>query len=286
MRAKLVIGCGYLGARVAKLWHDAGDRVYIVTRSPQRAAEFQRQGFDPIVADVTCRETLGSLPRVATMLWAVGFDHRNDQTIDDVFVGGLVNALDALPDVERILHISSTGVYGDAGGDWVDEETPCQPTRPGGIACLSAENRLREHQLGARAVTLRLAGLYGPGRIPRAKSLKAGEPIAAPANGCLNLIHVDDAAAVVLAAERDAPTPRCYVVADGHPVERAAYYRELARLLDAPEPRFTPPDPLSPAAGRASADKRVSNARMVRELRVTLRYPTFREGLAQIVSAV
>jgi nucleoside-diphosphate-sugar epimerase len=236
------------------------------------------------VADVTRRETLTSLPDVATTLWAVGYDRRQDSSIEDVYVGGLSNALDVMSDVDRVIYISSTGVYGDAGGEWIDEDTPCRPTRPGGIACLKAEQHLSEHQLGARAIILRLAGIYGPGRIPRAEALRAGEPIAAPSDGYLNLIHVDDAAQIALAAERDAPLPRCYVVSDGHPTKRGEYYRELAKLLGAPEPQFVAPDELTHAAQRASSDKRVSNARMLRELDVTLRYPSYREGLAQIIA--
>ncbi len=284
IKPRLVIGCGYLGQRVATLWRDAGDEVFVVTRSDERARQFERQGFRPIVADVTRLETLTSLPDVATMLWAVGYDRRQDSSIEDVYVDGLRNALDVMSNVERVIYISSTGVYGDAGGEWIDEDTPCKPTRPGGVACLKAEQHLSEHRLGARSIILRLAGIYGPGRLPRADALRAGEPIAAPSEGYLNLIHVDDAARIVLAAERDAPLPRCYVVSDGHPVQRGEYYRELAKLLDAPEPRFVAPDQRTHAAQRASSDKRVSNARILRELCVTLRYPSYREGLEQIIA--
>ena len=91
-----------------------------------------------------------------------------------------------------LLYISSTGVYGDADGEWVDETTPCRPAREGGKACLAAEQVLAEHPLGKRSVVLRPAGIYGPDRIIRAEALRRGEPIDAPADGYLNLIHVDD----------------------------------------------------------------------------------------------
>jgi nucleoside-diphosphate-sugar epimerase len=235
------------------------------------------------VADVNDRSSLASLPKVSTLLWAVGFDRSAGRTIDEVYVAGLRNVLEMLPGVERVIYVSSTGVYGDAAGDWVDEQTPCRPTRPGGIACLRAEELLAADRLGYRSIVLRMAGIYGPGRVPRSEAIQSGEPIAAPADGYLNLIHVDDAAQVVLSAERDPPLPRTYVVSDGHPVERREYYRELARLLGAPEPQFITPDANTPAAERAAADKRVSNRRMLEELSVTLRYPSYREGLVQIV---
>ena len=150
--------------------------------------------------------------------------------------------LAALPsDTGKFIYISSTGVYGQSGGEWVDEDSACEPLREGGRACLDAEQILLAHPLGQRAVILRLAGLYGPGRIPLADSIRRNQPIEAPAQGWLNLIHVDDAARVVLAAEERAPPPRTYVVSDGTPVERREYFAELARLLGAAPPRFVAP---------------------------------------------
>jgi nucleoside-diphosphate-sugar epimerase len=138
--------------------------------------------------------------------------------------------------------------------------------------------------LAGKAIILRLAGLYGPGRIPRGEDLKAGRPIDAPAEGWLNLIHVDDAAQIVLRAEQFAVPPRTYVISDGHPVQRSEYYRELARHLRAPRPAFAPPPADSPAAQRAASDKRVNPERMFAELSPSLLYPSYREGLAAIVA--
>lgn len=285
--ARLIFGCGYLGLRVARLWRDRGEEVYAVTRHTAKGETLRQMGIRPLVDNLLQFRgpSEGWPARIDTVLFAVGYDRDSTATIGDVYVRGLANVLAALPaDVGRIIYISSTGVYGDAAGDWVDEETPCHPTRPGGKASLTAEERLLAHPLGARSVILRLAGLYGPGRIPRAGELLAGQPIDAPATGHLNLIHVDDAAAIVLLAEAKAPLPRTYVVSDGQPVVREAYYQELARLLNAPPPRFVPPDPNSSAAQRAAADKRVSNRRLIRELAPRFRYPSYREGLAAMVA--
>jgi nucleoside-diphosphate-sugar epimerase len=285
---KLIFGAGYLGARVAGRWQAAGDEVFVVTRSRQRADEFIALGLRAIVADVTVPESLKGLPSVETVLFAVGFDRAAGKPIEEVYVEGLQNVLRALPSTTgRIIYISSTGVYGDSGGDWVDEQTPCNPQRAGGQACLAAEQFLMSphHDWGEKSIVLRLAGLYGPGRIPRRESLLAGEPIPAPSEGFLNLIHVDDAVSVVLAAEKQANCPRVYNVSDGRPGRRTEYYEELARLVGAPPPRFVAPPPASPAAQRAASDKRIGNVRMREELRVELRFPSFREGLAAIVVA-
>src|SRR5581483_3207352 len=123
-----------------------------------------------------------------------------------------------------------------------------------------------------------------PGRIPRSADLIAGRPIDAPAYGWLNLIHVDDAAQIVLLVEQRASPPQTYVVSDGRPVQRADYYAELARLLGAPLPEFATPPADSPAAARAASDKRINPKKIFADLQLSLLYPDYRTGLAAIVS--
>ena len=249
---KLVFGCGYLGSRVAAAWRDAGHADSHVRRRNDRAEQFGADGFQPVVADVTDPATLANLPQADTVLFAVGFDRTVGQTIDEVYVDGVKHVLIALPDsVLRFIYISTTGVYGPADGNWVDEKTPTNPQRAGGRASLAAENVIRDHPLGDRAAILRLAGIYGPGRIPFLDDLRAGKPIAAPQDGYLNLIHVDDAVQCVVGAEQ-APGA-VYCVSDGHPVVRAEFYREVARLIGAREPSFVTPPPDSPRAARAAS---------------------------------
>jgi nucleoside-diphosphate-sugar epimerase len=283
MNAKLIFGCGYLGQRVARRWLADGQHVYAVTRSNQRADAWRDEGLHAIVADVTRPDTLQDLPAADTVLYAVGHDAGPGR--ENPHVIGLQNVLKALRPLRRFIYISSTGVYGDCQGQWVDEETPCHPLRASGKACLAAEELLAASDGGGRSVILRLAGLYGPGRVPRQDRLLAGEPIDAPRQGFLNLIHVDDAVEAVLAAEKvSAVLPRRYLIADGSPVVRGDYYAELARLIGAPPPRFCEPDQETPAAARAAGDKRISNARMVAELSFTLRFPSYRAGLRAIVA--
>jgi nucleoside-diphosphate-sugar epimerase len=278
MADRLIVGCGYLGRRAAERWLAAGDRVHVVTRSEAKAKELRAAGFTPIVAEITNLDSIPRLPTVKTLLFAVGYDRGSSQIIEQVYAPGLANVLAKRSlTTQRVIYISTTGVYGPALGEWVDETTPTDPQRAGGQASLAAEQVLESSEV--EGVALRLAGIYGSDRIPFRKELEAGEPIAAIETGWLNLIHVDDAATVVLAAaEHPAPAP-VYCVSDGSPVVRGEYYREVARLLGAPPPQFVAPPADSPRAARAAADKRVSNAKLLRDLAPKLRYPNYRAGL-------
>lgn len=272
--------------RVASRWASDGGGVFAVTRYAEKGCALLACGIEPVVADIMDPQTLKKLPKADTVLFAVGYDRGGGHSIRQLYVAGLQNVLQHLsPDVRRFIYVSSTGVYGQSGDVWVDERSPCEPAREGGRACWEAEQRLRGDPLGQRAIILRMAGIYGPGRIPRQKELQAGVPIEAPSEGYLNLIHVDDAARAVIAAEQQAPLPALYCVSDGHPVIRGEYFRELAALLGAPKPQFREPRRNSPAVERASASKRVSNQRMLTELKFDLLCPSYREGLAVIVQA-
>jgi nucleoside-diphosphate-sugar epimerase len=283
---KLIFGGGYLGERVARRWRDAGHDVVIVTRGRERAEAFKRSGYGAIMADVTQPATLAGLPTADAVLFAVGFDRSAGASIGAVYAGGVRNVLAALrADTGRFIYISTTGVYGDAGGAWVDEETPPDPQRDGGRASLAAEQALAESSFAGRGIVLRLAGIYGPGRIPYLDKLRAGEPIPAVSEGRINLIHVEDAAGVVVAAAALSRKRSIYCVSDGHPVERGEYYREVARRIGAAPPTFVTPDLNSPSprAARAESDRRVKNTRMLAELGVRLEFPDYRAGLAAIL---
>jgi len=268
---RLVVGCGYLGERVARLWREAGDEVYATTRGGGANA-LSRWGLRPLTVDVT-QGPLSALPVVDTVVFAVGRARRSGATMFDIHVEGLRAVLDALPgSTGRVIYASSTGVYAQNAGEWVDETSACEPVRDGGKACLSAERLLFAHAHGRDALVLRLAGLYGPGRVPRSADVAAGRPIAGSPDAYLNLIHVEDAARAVVAAAASEPiTDRTYVVSDGHPPTRAEYMSLLATRLAAAPPVFE---------GGSGLGKRVRNDRAVRELGVRLRYPSYREGLA------
>ncbi|MDA1202601.1 MAG: NAD-binding protein [Planctomycetota bacterium] len=275
--SRLIVGCGYLGARVADRWRADGSQVYAITRTAVRAADLASRGIEPIVADVTRPAALPPLPAVATMFWAVGFDRTSGASHHDVHVAGLGRLLDALPGHPRPILSSSTGVWGDEGGGIVNETTPAHPTREAGRVLLEAESLLREHQLGP-GVALRFAGLYGPGRLPRLADLEAGRLLAADPDSWLNLIHADDAAAIVCGiAAAAAPAP-LYVVSDGHPVRRRDWYGHIAACLGSPPPTWDIAAPRS-----RGADKRVDPSLLFHDLPITLAHPDPLATIADLV---
>jgi nucleoside-diphosphate-sugar epimerase len=296
---RIIFGCGYLGLQIGKLWQASGDYTWAFTRSENRVLELGVAGMHTAQGDVTDPDSLAHLQTVfgingatlESLLYAVGYDRTGGPDIHAVYAGGLKNVLASLPSsVNRVIYISTTGVYGPAGGDWIDEATPPDPQRDGGKASLAAEQILIQHPLGKRSAILRLAGIYGPGRVPYLDKLRAGEPLAVPSEKWLNLIHVDDAARIVVAidpwlakqAENDGPHIFC--VSDGSPVVRGEYYAEVARLIGAAPPTFCTPSKDTPAAARAAADRRVSNRKLLNTLNIALCYPTYREGLAAILA--
>jgi len=283
MRA-LIIGCGYLGRRVAALWQSRGHAVSALTRSDENASALCSLGIQPIKGDVLRPESLSALPKADVVLYAVGFDRRGAASKEAVYVQGLANVLRELGSrIGRLLYVSSPSVYGQDAGEWVDEASACAPPTESGRICLAAERVIREFfpADAGRATILRFSGLYGPGRLlRRVESVRAAEPIQANPDAYLNLIHVDDGARVVdQLVERGSRAP-IYLVTDDQPVLRRAYYARLAELIGGPPPIFQPS-----AADLASFNKRCSNARLRQELGDILRFPNIDRGLPDAITS-
>ncbi len=277
MMDKLVVGCGYLGERIARRWHQSDARVFVTTRSEETAERFRQQQWHPVLCDVTRPETLTDLPRVSTVVYCVGLDRSSGQSMHDVYVQGLQNVLDHLPSPERFLYVSSTGVYGQIGGEIVDETSETEPIDDSGRTVLKAERSL--HSRVEHAIVLRFAGIYGPDRLLRSDALQKGEVITGVGESWLNLIHVDDGAEAVLIAEERATAGEIYNVSDDEPVRRQDFFGFLAEELGAPEPQFTG------TASRRPTNRRIANRRLREELSVSLRYPDYRVGIREVLKS-
>jgi nucleoside-diphosphate-sugar epimerase len=278
----LVFGCGYLGIRVALNAVSAGHVVWATTRRANRARELESAGVRPLIADWNDPRTLAHLPPVDRVLVSVSYDRGGGRSRFESQVGGFRRLLSVMPPETNMCYISTTGVYHQTGGLWVDETSSTRPDREGGKSHLWAEGLLHRNRPASPWTILRLAGIYGPGRVPRAADVIAGRPILAAEQGNLNLVHVDDAAAAVDASWQ--AKKRLYVVADGCPVVRGEFYREIARQCSVRPPTFEPSPPDARVSMRSDSNKRVWNRRMKRELLPRLRFPTYRAGLSDVLS--
>lgn len=266
----LIFGCGYLGRRVAAKWLAAGRRVAALTR--RNGDSLASLGIEPVVGDVTDPASLRNLPPAATVLYAVGMDRSAGKSMRAVYVEGLGHVLDTLPTCERFIYVSSTGVYGQTTGEFVDESSATEPLEDSGKVVLEAERLLRSRR--PDAIILRFAGIYGPNRLLRKQPILNGEPLVGDADRWLNLIHVDDGADAVLAAANSADVGFTLNIADDAAPTRREFYTLLAELLEAPTAKFEQrPEP-------GTANRRISNAAARERLRWEPRYPSYREGLA------
>lgn len=277
----LVIGCGYLGERVADRWQERGQTLSVLTRSAARADEFQRRGWNAVTGDVCSRASLDSLPGARTVLWAVGFDRSAANSQEAVYVDGVANVSEVLKGrCDTFVYISSSSVYGQSDGSWVDESSPTVPTQPGGICCLRAETLLQERGPATRHRVLRLSGIYGPNRLlSRVAALQAGEPLSGSPEAWLNLIHVDDAAEAVdaVATSEGLPEFETFLVSDDRPLTRGDYYARLAELVNAPVPRFD--EDQTARRGSGGLNKRCSSRKLKTMTGWQPRYPSALEGL-------
>lgn len=269
----LILGCGYLGRRAAARWTAAGRTVAALTR--RNADTLRNLGVAAVVGDVLDPTGLRGLPAAGTVLYAVGMDRAAGRTMREVYLDGLRHVLDTLPESRRFIYVSSTGVYGQSDGAWVDESNLAEPTEESGRVVRDAERLLRARV--PTAVVLRFAGIYGPDRLLRRQPILAGEPLVGDPEKWLNLVHVDDGADAVLAAEAHAAPGETYHVVDDEPVRRRDFYTLLAELLGGPPARFEPRDePGSP-------NRRVANVKARAALNWCPRYPSFRAGLPAAV---
>ena len=284
---RLIFGCGYLGRRAAMTWLANGDEVFALTRSAENATNLSAVGIEPVVGDVTQPETLASLPDVDTILYSVGFDRNAGPTKREVYVDGPRHALSAIKGrCGRLLHISSTSVYGQHDGEEIDESSPAEASHESGVICREAEQLVTEfsRSTGTQTTILRLSGIYGPGRLlSRVEAIREGLKLPGPADSWLNLIHVDDAVSVVVKAASAPDLAPLYLVSDDEPIRRRDYYEALARLTDSPAPQF---DPDAVARHTRGLGKRCRNDFLKEQLmKVTLKFPTITIGLPHALSS-
>jgi len=288
-----VLGCGYVGLELGRQLRAAGHDVVGVRRSEEGLAAVEAAGLRPVRADVTDAEALAAVPDVEWLVFAASSGGRGADAARQVYVEGLETAIDQFAAREsppdRLVYTSSTGVYGDHDGDWVDEGTPLDPTTEKTRVLAEAERVAREGaaERGIDGTVARFAGLYGPDRYRLSRYLDG--PVT---EGYLNMVHREDAAgAVAYLLTEDLARGDAVLVVDDEPADKWTFADWLAEQcgVDPPEKR-TIEERLDagglsvPARRRLQTSKRCSNDRL-RSLGYEFAYPTYREGYRAAVDA-
>ena len=279
-----IIGCGYIGKRLARQLDEQGITVQATVSSDASLAECRQLGISCEVLDLDqSPATLDVSDRRIIYLVPPPRSGRRDTRI--------TNLLDAIADrpPSSFVLISTTGVYGDCAGEWIDETRPLNPTADRAYRRADAEAQTQRfcERHGIPLVILRVAGIYGPGKIP-VRRIQSGEPIVRHEDSPFtNRIHAHDLVNICQQGLLDDSITGIYNVTDGHPGTMYEYFTGIADKLGLPAP---PAISLEQARTRLSEgmlsymaeSRRIDNTRLVQDFGITLRYPTLQDGLSMI----
>ena len=286
----LIAGAGYAGSAIARNFLAKKQKIFTLTRSEKKSEVFRAQGAHPLCMDLTQPETLKQLPAAHFIVFAAAPDISDEANYRSIYLEGLSNLLEAVkrnPRPHLFLHLSSTSVWRERAGGWVDETVPADPDTEKGKILLEAEQRVLS--AGIPAVILRLAGIYGPGRnrLSR-KAAPAQEPLR-----WMNMIHVEDIAQAIQPLFKSAREGGIYTAVDDEPVLNRTFYEWLRAHTGVSKPR-EPAEGVGLRHAQTGADmpalkdtgttegKRVSNQKL-KSLNWKPQYPTFRQGYEELL---
>jgi nucleoside-diphosphate-sugar epimerase len=279
----LIAGCGYVGQRLAARLALEYE-VTALVRTSQSAEQLTRARLRTLVIDLDRVRTTDVIPERLEQAAIFYLAPPPDNGESDLRLDRFLQLATVPPRV--FVYMSTTGVYGDAHGALVDESAPVRPMTERARRRVSAEEMTRVWctERRVRRVVLRVAGIYGPGRLPLA-SLQRGEPVVRSNEaGFSNRIHVDDLVEACAAALANGEARGVYNISDGHSVSSTAFVQTIARLAGLPEPPQISMEEaqLTLRPERLSflnESRRVSNERMLKHLGVRLRYADLEAGI-------
>jgi len=280
----IIIGCGDIGIRVARRWQKSTSKIIGVVRSEKSAEKLRQNNIQPIVADLDQPNKLPELSLKKSLVYYFAPPNRSGVQDDRMrsFLAGITP--ENIP--AQIIYISTSGVYGDCGSNWITEEQPVNPATDRSKRRVDAEVTLQNWaQNTSYAINiLRVPGIYGPGRLPIDR-VRNGEPILRAEDAPIsNRIHADDLAQAAENAAHFGKSGAIYNVSDGRPSTVTEYYNTLADMLGVPRPpvitREEARRTFSPTRmSFLQESRRLDNTKMLRELRVELQYPSIQEGI-------
>lgn len=282
----LIAGCGDVGTALGLTLRRSGHEVF----GARRSAHLLPASLRPLTVDLTDRRAIEwAVPAVDIVVYAVAAGRRDEGAYRRAYVEGVSALLEVLEarsePPRRAFFVSSTSVYGERGGAWIDETAPLAPRGFAGESLVAGERRMLASPIPATVV--RFAGIYGPGRGWMIERARTGASCAADPPKYTNRIHRDDCAGVLAHLIACDGVDDAYIGVDDAPVEECEVLEWLAARLGAPAPRRVRAGPgveSDPGSGAAQASgKRCSNARL-RASGYRFRYPTFREGYAAVLA--
>ena len=264
-----IIGAGYAGARIAQFFSEKKQKVFALTRSTEKAKEFEKQNIQPIVADLTKLETLSKIPSAHFIVICPAPDVSGEASYEQIYLKGIQNYLNAIqknPRPSLIVYFSSTGIWQDQVGDCFDESIVPKPISAKAKILVQAEQQILAS--GYPTVILRLSGIYGPERNRIQAFCEKLWPVAG-VDRWMNLIHVDDIAQAMPVIFKNAQAGEIYLGTDDEPVLCSTVASWLAEKIGM-ENKFL--FKKGPVVGR-----RLKNTKF-KGLGIRLKYPSFREG--------
>lgn len=278
MPTLLSLGHGYSAQALAQLLLPLGWQIIGTTRDPAKAKAFAAQGIEPLLWPTS--DLSPALARASHILISMAPDEQGDPVLN-----AHAEAIRAAKP-EWVGYLSTTGVYGDHQGGWVDEDTPLNPSTKRGEMRVKAEAAWTA--MGLPLHIFRLAGIYGPGRGPFEKVRNGTARRIMKPDQVFSRIHVEDIAQVLLASIQNPQAGKVFNLCDDDPAPPEDVLSYAAELLGLPQPPEVPWDSpqISPMARSFYAEsKRVRNDRLKRDLGVTLKYPTYRKGLEAMLQS-
>lgn len=277
-----IVGCGDIGRRLALRFLTEGCPVAALARTPLRAETLKADGITPYLGDLDEEAPPLTLPGGIETLYYLAPPPASGP--GDPRMAHCLAALQNVP--KRLIYISTSGVYGDCAGAWIDETAPLNPKTDRARRRVQAELLVEDYALrtGCEVLVLRVPGIYGDGRLPEAR-IRQGLPVIEPAEAPFsNRIHADDLAQACFKARTSGIPGDAYNISDGHPSTMTDYFWQVADHLELPRPPAVPlaeaRKVLSPSMWSFMEEsKRLDNRKMCEELGVVLRYPTLQDGL-------
>ncbi|AXX96859.1 SDR family oxidoreductase [Profundibacter amoris] len=279
----LSFGHGYSAQALGRVLLPLGWRVIGTTRDAENLPAIIEQGAEALLWPGS--DMSDALAQATHLLISTAPDESGDPVLN-----ALRDDIAAAPNLQWVGYLSTIGVYGNHDGAWVDEDTPLIPATKRGQLRVKAEAAWQAlaAKTGLPLHIFRLAGIYGPGRGPFAKVRRGTARRIVKKNQLFSRIHVEDIAQVLLASINRPDPGRIYNVCDDNPAppqDVIAHAAELLGLPVPPEEDFETAEMTPMARSFYAESKSVRNDRIKAELGITLRYPTYREGLRALLEA-